>query len=300
MTIMNARRSLFITITVLLVAVIVAVSALTLAQGPRTSAVNMISRNGSTAEVDDMWEGKMTIRYYENVATSRFGPGDFAEEDDTVSFVGSGDSFVGISVNEKKGDIDWNQVKESGNIDFVMVRVGIREKKKGRIRVDQRFHENMQGAASVGLPVGVYFYSKAVEDAEAKEETNFVLEQIREYEVKYPIGIFWEYDLKEDGSQDETSRTVSRNGDQVTGYIDTFCRIISVAGHTPCYFAEKGMAYTKLELSRLAGYDLGYGEYKPSPSFYYDFKIWQYTEEGKVPGIPEPVPVSIALKKYGR
>ena len=297
---MNARRSLFITITVLLVAVIVAVSALTLAQGPRTSAVNMISRNGSTAEVDDMWEGKMTIRYYENVATSRFGPGDFAEEEDTVSFVGSGDSFVGISVNEKKGDIDWNQVKESGNIDFVMVRVGIREKKKGRIRVDQKFHENMQGAASVGLPVGVYFYSKAVEDAEAKEEANFVLEQIREYEVKYPIGIFWEYDLKEDGSQDETSRTVSRNGDQVTGYIDTFCRIIRVAGNTPCYFAEKGMAYTKLDLSRLAGYDLWYGEYKPSPSFYYDFKIWQYTEEGKVPGIPEPVPVSIALKKYGR
>ncbi len=297
---MNARRSLFITITVLLVAVIVAVSALTLAQGPRTSAVNMISRNGPTAEVDDMWEGKMTIHYYENVATSRFGPEDFAEEDDTVSFVGSGDSFVGISVNEKKGDIDWNQVKESGNIDFVMVRVGIREKKKGRIRVDQKFHENMQGAASVGLPVGVYFYSKAVEDTEAEDEAAFVLEQIREYEVKYPIGIFWEYDLKEDGSQDETSRTVSRNGDQVTGYIDSFCKKISVAGHTPCYFAEKGMAYGKLDLSRLAGYDLWYGEYKPSPSFYYDFKIWQYTEEGKVPGIPEPVPVNIALKKYGK
>ncbi len=297
---MNAKRSLFITVTVLLVAVIVAVSALTLAQGPRESAVNIISRNGDTAEVDDMWEGKMTIRYYDNVPQSRFGPGDFAQEEDTVTFVGSGESYVGISVNEKKGDIDWQQVRDSGNIDFVMVRVGLREKKKGRIRLDQKFHENMKGAADAGLPVGVYFYSKAVEDKEAEEEATFVLEQIRDYSVRYPIGIFWEYDMKEDGTQDETSRTVSRNGDQVTGYIDTFCKKISAAGnYTPCYFAEKGMAYNRLDLSRLAGYDLWYGEYKPSPSFCYDFKMWQYTEEGRVPGIPEPVPVSIALKKYG-
>ena len=51
---MNAKRPLFITVTVLLVAVIVAISALTLAQGPRTSSVNFISRTGTTAEVDDL------------------------------------------------------------------------------------------------------------------------------------------------------------------------------------------------------------------------------------------------------
>ena len=181
-----------------------------------------------------------------------------------------------------------------------MIRVGLREKIKGRIRIDQKFEDNIKGATEAGLPVGVYFYSKAVEDAEAKEEATFVLEKIRDYTVTYPIGIFWEYDLKDDGSQDETSRTVQRNGDQVTGYIDTFCNIINVAGFTPCYFAEKGMAYNRLDLSRLAGYDLWYGEYRPSPSFFYDFKIWQYTEEGRVPGIPEPVPVNISLKSYSK
>lgn len=296
---MNAKRPLFVTVTVLLVAVIVAISAMTLAQGPRTSAVNIISRTGSTAEVDDLWDGRMSIRYYENVPPSSFGPDDFAQEDGAVSYVGNGSSYVGISVNEKKGDIDWQQVKASGNIDFVMIRVGLREKIKGRIRIDQKFEENIKGATDAGLPVGVYFYSKAVEDKEAEEEATFVLEKIRDYSITYPIGIFWEYDLKEDGSQDETSRTVQRNGDQVTGYIDTFCKKISMAGnYTPCYFAEKGMAYNRLDLSRLSGYDLWYGEYRPSPSFYYDFKIWQYTEEGKVPGIPEPVPVNISLKKY--
>lgn len=295
---MNAKRSLFVTVTVLLVAVIVAISAMTLAQGPRTSAVNVISRTGETAEVDDLWEGRMQIPYYDNLRTSSFGPDDFSEEGGTVTYVGSGDAYVGISVNEKKGDIDWQQVKDSGKIDFVMIRVGLREKIKGRVRIDAKFQENIEGATAAGLPVGVYFYSKAVEDKEAEEEATFVLQQIRDYTISYPIGIFWEYDLKEDGSQDETSRTVSRNGDQVTGYIDAFCKKISAARFTPCYFAEKGMAYNRLDISRLAGYDLWYGEYKPSPSFYYDFKMWQYTQEGSVPGIPEPVPVSIALKNY--
>lgn len=294
---MSAKRPLFITVTVFLVAVIVAISAITLAQGPRTSAVNLISRNGSIAEVDDLWEGKMEIRYYD-IPTSSYGPEDFAEENGTVSYVGNGASYVGISVNEKKGDIDWQQVKDSGNIDFVMIRVGLREKMKGRVRLDQKFEENIKGATSVGLPVGVYFYSKAVEDKEAEEEATFTLEKIRDYSITYPVAIFWEYDLKDDGTQDETSRTVQRNGDQVTGYIDAFCKKIDAAGLKPCYFAEKGMAYNRLDLSRLSGYDLWYGEYRPSPSFYYDFKIWQYTEEGRVPGIPEPVSVNISLKEY--
>lgn len=300
MTAMNAKRPLFVTVTVLLVAVIVAISAMNIAQGPRTSSVNLLSINGATAEVDDLWEGKMTIRYYDNVQAGTCDPEDFAQEDGAVTYVGDGESYVGISVNEKKGDIDWQQVKDSGNIDFVMIRVGLREKIKGRVRVDSKFEENIQGATAVGLPVGVYFYSKAVEDAEATEEANFTLEQIRDYTVTYPVAIFWEYDLKDDGTQDESSRTVRRNGDQVTGYIDTFCKIAGAAGYKTCYFAEKNMAYNRLDLSRLSGYDLWYGEYRPTPSFYYDFKIWQYTKDGKVPGIPEPVPVSICLKNYSK
>ena len=293
---MNMKRNAFIAVTVLLVAVIVVISASTLAQGPRTSSVRLISRDGSTAEVDDLYEGSMSIPFYD-IAVNTYGPDDFAEEKGVVEFIGEGDSHVGISVNEKKGDIDWQQVKDSG-VEFAMIRVGLREKIKGRIRLDTNFEKNIKGATDAGIPVGVYFYSKAVTDDEALEEAVFVLERVRGYSITYPIGIYWEYDLKEDGSQDETSRTVRRNGEQVTGYIDTFCDRVKVDGFKPCYFAEKSMAYNRLNLGRLSNYDLWYGEYRPAPSFYYDFAIWQYTEEGKVPGIAETVPINIALKNY--
>lgn len=293
---MKMGRGLFLGATVLLVALIVALSAMTLAQGPRTSLVELVSRSGSNAEVNDLYEGNMTIPFYEDVSTNGYEPSDFVETDGVVEYIG-GDSAVGINVNSKSGDIDWNQVKQSG-VDYAMIRVGHRETMKGRIIPDTKFAQNIQGATDAGLPVGVYFYSKAVTDAEASAEAKWLLEQIHGYSVKYPIAFYWEYDLKDDGTQDESSRTVRCNGEQVTGFIDTFCNEIKTAGFTPCYYASKNMAYQRLNLSRLSNYDMWYAEFKPKPSFYYDFKMWQYTKEGDVPGISVKVPISISMKSY--
>lgn len=292
---MKTNRAVFLSAIAILVAVIILLSASILAQGPRTSMVELISQDGSTAQVDDLNDGRMTIPYYD-IPTSQYKPDQFLEQEGVVKYLG-GESAIGVNVSEKSGDIDWAQVAASG-VDYAMIRVGWREQIKGRIHVDAKFQQNMEGAINAGLPVGVYFFSQAVSDAEADEEAKTVIEQIRGYSISYPIAIYWKYATKEDGSQNENSRSVRCNGEQITGFIDTFCKKISDAGFTPCYLASKSMAYNTLNLSRLSKYDLWYAEYKPQPSFYYDFKIWQYTEEADVPGIPEKTPINISLKKY--
>ena len=157
----------------------------------------------------------------------------------------------------------------------------------------------MEGATAAEIPVGVYFYSKAVTTEEAEAEANFVLEQIRLYSVTWPIAFYWEYDTNDDGTQDTRSRTISCNGEQVTGFIQTFCDKIELAGFDACYYASKTMAYDYLDLSQLTSYDLWYAEYRSTPSFYYDFGMWQYTQEGNVSGISGSVPITLALKNYG-
>ena len=42
-----------------------------------------------------------------------------------------------------------------------------------------------------------------------------------------------------------------------------------------------------------------YAEYASVPGFYYDFAMWQYTQEGSVPGISGSVPITLSLKQYG-
>lgn len=291
------KKNLFLGVTALLVVLIITISAVMLARGPRTSSVELVEKDGNTAKVNDMYEGDMTIPYY-NIPTNTYMPEDFKEDKGAVTYTGeNGHSFIGINVSQKSGDIDWAAVAAS-NVDFAMIRVGYRGKGKGRLSLDSKFEENMKGAADAGLPVGVYFYSKAVSDAEADEEATFVIEQIRPYTMTYPVAFYWEYDRKDDGDVDEQSRTVRCNGSQVTGFIATFLKKIKTVGYKTSFYCDKDMGYNDLDLSRLSEYDMWYAETRPAPSFYYEFEMWQYTKEGKVPGIDSPVPVTLSLKEY--
>lgn len=291
----DKKRNLFLFVIVGLVAVLVLVTAATLLKGPRESSVEFISKiNESEIKVNDLYQGEMTIPYYD-IPTATYKPDDFTERKGVVTY--EGESAVGINVSQKSGEIDWSQVAASG-IDYAMIRVGYREYGRGRILTDENFEQNITGAIDAGIPVGVYFYSKAVTDAEAEEEASFVLESIRGYNVTYPVAIYWVYDVKDDGSLNEKSRTKQCNGEQVTGFIDTFCKKVKAAGFTASFYCDKTMGYEKLDLSRLSGYDMWYSEIRTAPSFYYGYTIWQYTKEATVPGIENSVPINLALKKY--
>ncbi len=289
------KRKIFLGVLCFLIVVVVLISVVILLQGPRTSPVELVSNSGGELVVNDLYEGNMTIPNF-NIPLSQYAPDQFSEKRGVVTYEG-GPSAVGINVSSKTGEIDWEQVAQNG-VDFAMIRVGHRKYDQGTLVADENFETNIQGALDAGLPVGVYFYSKAVTDAEADEEAAFVLERIRGYTVTYPVAFYWEYDTKEDGSLDESRRTVRCNGEQVTGFIDTFCKKIEAAGYDASYYCDKTMGYTKLDLSRLAAYDMWYAEFRTVPSFYYDYGLWQYTKEGSVPGISKSVPITLALKEY--
>ena len=93
-----------------------------------------------------------------------------------------------MDVSEFQGeDTDWQQVKESG-IDFVIVRLGYRAYgESGVLVLDDMFDQNVQGALSAGLEVGVYFFSQATTLSETVEEADFVLEHIRQYDITAPV-----------------------------------------------------------------------------------------------------------------
>ena len=79
---------------------------------------------------------------------------------------------LGIDVSRYQGAIDWNQVAASG-VQFAMVRVGYRTQSTGIMNEDPYARYNLQEAQRVGLKVGAYFFSAAVNEAEAVEEAVF-------------------------------------------------------------------------------------------------------------------------------
>jgi GH25 family lysozyme M1 (1,4-beta-N-acetylmuramidase) len=205
-------------------------------------------------------------------------------------------SKTGIDVSYHQSKIDWKAVAEDG-IDFVIIRVGYRGYESGLLNLDQRFNIYVNGAANAGLDVGVYFFSQALTTAEAIEEAEFVLNCLSHYEITYPVVFDWEV------IGNDEARTNAFDPETLTECAAAFCDTIADAGYTPMIYMSHRFALLKYDLSKLTDYDIWYCEYKDGyspPAFVYDFKIWQYADDGAVSGISGGVDMNISFADYGK
>lgn len=199
---------------------------------------------------------------------------------------------LGIDVSSHQGEIDWRQVAGAG-VEFVMIRLGFRGYgQEGTLNLDKYFHQNLAGAKAAGLKVGVYFFSQAVNAAEAEEEAAFVLENLAGAELDYPVVYDWE------PVSDKSARTNGLGAEALTDSAIAFCDAVSYAGYTPMIYYNLPVGYTRYDLSRLTSYDVWFAQYAEQPSMYYDYRIWQYTDSGRVPGIQTKVDMNIAFRPY--
>lgn len=202
-------------------------------------------------------------------------------------------SILGVDVSVHQDDIDWDKVKESG-IDFAMVRLGFRGYGTGEAQLDENYVQNIQGARAAGLDAGVYFFSQAVTVDEAIEEAQLVINSLNGLDVNYPVVYDWEI------IYDDSARTDNVPVDVLTDCCVAFCEAIKDAGYTPMIYQNKKTTMFKLDLERLNDYDFWLAEYNSDPTYYYDFSMWQYTSEGKVPGIEGDVDINISFKDYSK
>lgn len=204
---------------------------------------------------------------------------------------GDYEGVPGIDVSSYQSDIDWEAVKASG-IEFAIIRVGYRGYKSGELDLDNCFVEHMEGALAAGLEVGVYFFSQALTPEEAAEEAVFTLEQIKNYPVTYPVVFDWE-EVDVSGG----ARTDEMNMLMLTACAEAFCKKVEEAGYIPCVYFNQTYGYQQLNLLSLKEYQFWLAEYDTHPSFAYHFQLWQYTNEGAVPGISGPVDMNVSFRK---
>lgn len=203
------------------------------------------------------------------------------------------ETAIGIDVSSHQGDIDWRKVADAG-IEFAFIRVGGRGYSEGAIYEDQKFLQNITGAQANGIKVGVYFYSQAISTEEAEEEARFVLDKLIDHQISldYPVVYDWEI------APSKTARTAGIDSVTLTDCAIAFCQAVEEEWFTPMIYCGREVAYTMYDLSRLTDYDFWYPQYASQPGMYYDYRIWQYTDSGSVPGISGKVDMDIAFLPY--
>lgn len=194
---------------------------------------------------------------------------------------------VGVDVSEHQGMIDWATV--AGQVDFAIVRLGYRGYTSGGLVMDAWYGTNMAGAAANGVPVGVYFYSQATTYEEGVEEANYVLNNLGDYSLSYPIVLDREDPMQEDARTNNLSK--EEHTQAALGFLET----IQAAGYPVMMYTNKTYYTLYLDLERIYQYPIWYAQYADEPDWPYEFSIWQYTESGQVPGISGYVDLNLEM-----
>lgn len=229
----------------------------------------------------------------EGLPRNRYEPSCFIEtngirtyESETVEGV------AGIDVSAHQQEIDWAQVKAAG-IEFAMIRLGYRGYVSGELALDEYYERNMQGALEAGLQVGVYFFSQALNEEEAKEEAEYVLYWLEHYDITYPVIFDWEEVSASD------ARTNEMNMLLLTSCAKTFCETIEEAGYRAGIYFNQAYGYQQFNLLSLKDHIFWLAQYEEVPTFVYNFQMLQYSNSGTVPGIEGPVDLNICFWNKG-
>lgn len=203
---------------------------------------------------------------------------------------GSVVSYKGIDVSKFQGKIDWKQVAQDG-VTFTFIRVGYRGYGENGVMVeDPNAKENMKGANDAGIKTGVYYYTQAITEAEALEEANAVLEMIAPYRIECPIVI----DVERVSSAG--ARMNKLDAQTRTKIVKTFCDRIAEAGYRPMIYHNLEMAAVMLDISELEAYDKWFAYYNTELYYPYAYRVWQYSDKGRVAGISGDVDLNIAFE----
>lgn len=217
------------------------------------------------------------------IKTSKAGNKETTKEDTNVQSVLSLDNpnlKKGIDVSYHQGVIDWGQVKAAG-IDFAMIRLGLRGYETGNIVLDDDFSQNMFGAEKAGIKRGVYFYSQALNEEEAKEEAEFVLQYLQDVKLDYPVAYDFEF------PNVQNARTAYVDWEQSPKNAKAFCQVIEAAGYQTMIYSGV-QTYSLYEETASIGntpvWFARYGEEAPDVA---GLAMWQYDNHAHIPGISE-------------
>lgn len=261
----------------------------------------MSSGQGTTAMLRAFFPDEVVVadagQYYffpilESLAKNTYDPDAFMADGDGVMHYyvdGERASRKGIDVSRYQDKIDWEKVA-GDEVDYAFIRLGIRGYTEGEILEDETFERNISGALKNDIDVGVYFFTQAMSVEEAEEEAEFVIDSITPYKVTYPVVL----------DVEAVTSTNARGNDltskERTEYCIAFCEKIKEAGYTPMIYGNLKTFMLLLNIEELEEYDKWFAYYDEAYYFPYDFKIWQYTNKGKVAGIKGDVDLNISFE----
>jgi len=195
-----------------------------------------------------------------------------------------------IDVSTFQERIDWDKVAET-DIKGVMLKIGFRAYITGKLVEDNMFRKHLEGAKKAGLKIGVYFFTEAITEEEARYEAEFTMDILKAQNLKpyFPIAIDTE------AVTDPKARANNLSREKRTAIVKAYCKRIEELGYKPMIYASTSWLNDNLDMSKLP-YSVWVADYRGKCYYKGKYAMWQYTKNGHVDGIPGNVDISYDYK----
>lgn len=174
----------------------------------------------------------------------------------------------------------------------VIIRVGYRASATGILTLDKKFLIHAQDAINNGFRMGFYIWDQSMNEAEAREQADWMVGLIKPLPVSYPLYIDSEYaNQKHDGRADGISK------EQRTRNIIAFCERIKELGYTPGVYASDSWFKSMVDFNQLENYEIWCARYSSVSPTISKYEMWQYGSTN-VPGSKNPIDINRLYKDY--
>ena len=192
----------------------------------------------------------------------------------------------GIDVSKYQSNIDFEKAKKAG-VEFVIIRIGYRGYGSGTLVLDPMFEQHFTNARNAGLKVGVYFFSQAVNENEAREEAQGCWYVLNSRKLDYPIY------FDSEASGDSNGRADGLGVTDRTKCAIAFCEEVKALGYQPGVYASTRWFRNRLDLSQLSQYPIWNAHYNVASSPI-PCQMWQGTCTARIPGYNGQIDVNIS------
>lgn len=195
--------------------------------------------------------------------------------------------LYGIDISEHNGNVNMQKIKDSG-VKFVMIRASW-----GHFSKDKQLENNIRKCLEVGMPYGLYHYSYARNDVEARIEATRFLQLAKECKGRsYPLVLDME-------DADGWKRAHDVSMQQEASTVKVFKEVIEGAGQYLMLYCSKSWydQLVKIDARTIKSLDLWLAHWGISaPSV--PCGMWQYSSDGRVNGSSARTDVNYAYKDY--
>lgn len=180
----------------------------------------------------------------------------------------------GIDVSYHQGTIDWEKVKNSGQVDFAIIRCGIGMDQTNQD--DTQWENNTSECERLGISYGTFLYSYADTVEKARSEAQHVVRLVQGKNLTYPIY----YDM-------EDNSVMNKIDSKTAGEIaQTFLNTLEANGYkNVAVYSSKSLFETKLTADIFNRYPRWVAHYNDTCGYQGSYHMWQYINKGQIDGI---------------